>query len=298
MVLIGALVGGFYAVFYPDTRANGTLESGGRLREYLLHVPEGHDPTLPVPLVVSLHGAMQWPGAQMETSGWNDVADRHGFLVVYPSGLNMRGKGTGMSPKVWFMEPDAIMTADLDFIAALIDTVAARYAVDSTRVYLSGFSNGGGMAFGVSCRMPERFAAVGTVAAAQIWSWDDCGDSTPVPMVAFHGTADRLVPYGGAGPSALAPGGFPSVSSWVEGWAQRNRCAPEPSESPIDTDVTRIEYGDCDADAPVVLYRLEGVGHQWPGGTPFPTWLTGPTTDAMNVSEVMWAFFSGYPTRP
>lgn len=172
--------------FYFLNRTNGTIVSSGQRREYLLYVPRSYDRAKPTPLVISMHALALWPAAQMETSQWNKVADEHGFIVVYPS-------GTGVLPKMWRMKPEADLMAGVRFISELIDTLKSAFNIDPTRIYANGFSNGGGMAFVLSCTLSERIAAVGTVGAAQVLPWSWCADTRPVPMVAFHGTADRIV---------------------------------------------------------------------------------------------------------
>jgi polyhydroxybutyrate depolymerase len=290
VVLVLIAVVSFYASFYALSRANGTIVSSGQKREYLLYVPRSYDRAKPTPLVISMHAAALWPAAQMETSQWNKVADEHGFIVVYPSGTTLRGGGTGVLPKVWLLRPDADLLANVRFISELIDTLEAAYNIDPTRIYANGFSNGGAMAFALSCRLSHRIAAVGTVSAAQDqrpWSW--CADSRPVPLINFHGTAD-LVPYNG-GMVWASPRPFPSVSTWTANWARRNRCAPNPIESVVAADVTRLEYTNCADDAAVVLYTVQGGGHSWPGGKPMPEWLVGPTSRSIDATRQMWAFF-------
>src|SRR5882672_8882472 len=194
----------FYASFYTLNRTNGTIVSSGQKREYLLYVSRSYDRTKPTPLVISMHAAALWPATQMETSQWNKVADEHGLIVVYPSGTTLRGGGTGVLPKVWLLRPEANLVANVRFISELIDTLEAAYNIDRTRIYVNGFSNGGAMAFALSCTLSHRIAAVGTVSAAQDqrpWSW--CADSRPVPLINFHGTAD-LVPYNGGKCQRLA----------------------------------------------------------------------------------------------
>ena len=293
--VVSLLIAGvsFYASFYALNRTSGTIVSSGQKREYLLYVPRSCDRTKPTPLVISMHAAALWPATQMETSQWNKVADEHGFIVVYPSGTTLRGGGTGVLPKVWLRRPE-----DVRFISDLIDTLEAAYNIDPTRIYANGFSNGGAMAFALSCTLSHRIAAVGTVAGAQDqlpWSW--CADSRPVPMITFHGTADRLVPYNG-GPGALfgiriGPP-FPHVPTWAANWARRNRCGPNPIESVVAADVTRLEYPNCADDAAVVLYTLGGGGHSWPGGKPLPEWMVGPTSRGIDATSQMWAFFREY----
>ncbi len=280
----------FYGSFYTLNRTNGTIVSSGQKREYLLYVSRSYDRTKPTPLVISMHAAALWPATQMETSQWNKVADEHGLIVVYPSGTTLRGGGTGVLPKVWLLRPEANLVANVRFISELIDTLEAAYNIDPTRIYANGYSNGGAMAFALSCRLSHRIAAVGTVSAAQDqrpWSW--CADSRPVPLINFHGTAD-LVPYNG-GKVWASPRPFPSVSTWTANWARRNRCAPNPIESAVAADVTRLEYTNCANDAAVVLYTIRGGGHTWPGGKPMPEWMLGRTSRSIDASSLMWAFF-------
>jgi polyhydroxybutyrate depolymerase len=288
----------FYALisFHALNRTNGTIVSSGQKREYLLYVPRSYDRAKPTPLVISLHAAALWPATQMETTQWNKVADEHGFIVVYPSGTTLRGGGTGVLPKLWLLRPEADLLANVRFISELIDTLGAAYNIDTTRIYANGFSNGGAMTFALSCRLSHRIAAVGTVSAAQDqqpWSW--CADSRPMPLINFHGTAD-LVPYNG-GRVWASPKPFPSVRTWTADWARRNRCGPNPLDSVVAADVTRTEYTNCADDADVVLYTIQGGGHQWPGGKPLPKWLVGPTTSSIDATSLMWAFFREHPLR-
>src|SRR5450759_226102 len=244
--------------FYALNRTNGTIVSSGEKREYLLYVPKSYDRAKPTPLVISMHAAALWPATQREASQWNKVADEHGFIVVYPSGTTLSGGGTGVLPfRVWLLRPEADASANVRFISELIDTLEAAYNIDPTRIYANGFSNGGAMAFALSCRLSHRIAAVGTVSAAQDqrpWSW--CADSRPVPLINFHGTAD-LVPYNG-GKVWASPRPFPNVLTWTANWARRNRGGPNPVESVVAADVTRLEYTNCADDAAVVLYTIRG----------------------------------------
>jgi polyhydroxybutyrate depolymerase len=277
--------------FEARNRSNGSLVSSGLEREYLLHVPESYDATKPVPLVISMHGGAGWPAMQRETSRWNALADSQRFIAVYPSGTSGRG------PRAWRMSPSGL-ARDVRFISDLIDTLQAAYNIDPTRIYADGLSNGGGMAFVLSCALSGRIAAVGMVASAQLLPFDWCTDRRAVPMIAFHGTADRSVPYHG-GKSWVAPTAFPDMPTWTADWARRNRCRAEPVESAVAGDVTRLEYSSCADDATVVLYTVIGGGHSWPGGGPLPAWLAGSTNRSIDATSLMWAFFSDHrlPTR-
>lgn len=115
------------------------------------------------------------------------------------------------------------------FISDLIDKLEAEYNIDPTRIYADGISNGGGMAFALSCRLSDRIAAVGAVAAAQTLPWNECGDPKPVPTVAFHGTADPFAPYqGGKSRDPFNQVMFPAIPDWTARVARRNQCKGDP----------------------------------------------------------------------
>jgi len=274
--------------FYSANRDNGSFVSSGERREYLLHVPRSYDRSKPMPLVISMHGAGLWGAVQKEISQWNDLADEQRFIVVYPSGLG------GQGVRIWRAQPGPELTKDVRFISELIDTLKASYNIDSTRIYANGLSNGGGMAFVLSCTLSNRIAAVGMVAAAQTLPWTWCKDQRAVPMIAFHGTADRQVPYNG-GSAWISPRPFPNVPRWAANWARRNRCGANPIESAVAADVARRAYTNCADDADVVLYTIQGGGHTWPGGGPLPEWFVGTTTRSIDATRLMWTFFGDHP---
>jgi polyhydroxybutyrate depolymerase len=291
LALPAAMAVGEAAAFHLRNRNNGALTSSGESREYLLYVPKSYDPARPTSLVISMHGAGMWPAAQRDVSQWNAVADQYGFLVVYPSGARRLG------PRVWRTENDPEGRADVRFLADLIDRLTAGYNIDPRRIYADGLSNGGGMAFVLSCTLSDRIAAVGLVASAQLLPWSGCTDPRPVPMIAFHGTDDRFAPYLG-GTSWVAPAAsvaFPAIPTFAASWARRNRCHAAPVESMVAPDVTRREYTGCSNDATVSLYTIHEGGHTWPGGDALPAWFAGRTSAGVNASREEWAFFQAHP---
>jgi len=272
--------------FNVANRDNGRMTSSGEEREYLVYVPKSFDRGRRTPLVISMHGGGMWGAAQRDISQWNRVADEHGFIVVYPSGI-----GPLSRHRAWRASGGAGSMKDVRFISDLIDTLTAEYNIDPARIYADGLSNGGGMAAVLSCLLSDRIAAVGLVASAQFMPWASCPDHRPVPTIAFHGTADRQAWYGG-GTSWVARGMvFPPIEAWMAAWAQRNRCGPNPKDSMVRAEVRRREYTECAEAAPVVLYTIFGGGHTWPGGGPLPEWFAGPTSTSIDASREMWAFF-------
>ncbi len=274
-------------------RTNGKIISSGRTRKFLIYVPESYDPEMPTPLVFSIHGFVQWPNHQRAMTGWNDLADEYGFLVVYP-------QGTGF-PLRWNASPiygdTKSMDEELQFFADLIDHLERTYNIDPSRVYANGMSNGAGMTDLLACELSDRFAGVGGVAGAYLFPQEDCHPSRPVPVIAFHGVDDPVVPYLG-GPSPRDDRlFFPAVEDWAKNWALMNSCDNSPEKIQITEDIMRMTYSVCEGEAPVIFYRVEGAGHTWPGGEKLPVWITGPTNRDINASALMWEFFSEYPAE-
>ena len=279
---IVALVEG--VIFYAENRGSGVINVGGEPRGYVLHIPPGHDRAQPTPLVISLHGGALWGAAQRDISRWNDLADREGFIVAYPSGAGHA------SPRFWGARLGQRQRQDVEFLTQLIDTLIARHNVDPDRVYVNGLSNGGGMTFALSCAAADRLAAVGIVGGALFDPWGTCIGAPPVPVVVFHGTGDSTAPYEG-GTSWVARWPFPNIPYWVGRWAERNGCEAAPRDSALSATVTRRDYSACAGGADVVLYTLHGDGHVWPGGGTLPRWLVGTDGRSLDATKVMWEFF-------
>ena len=289
MICLPVVVAGIEAArYFAVNRSTGTIVSSGVTREYTLHVPPGYDANRPTPLVITIHGGSLWPAVQEAFSQWDRVADREGFIVLYPSGR------TGDGPRHFDAE-------DVTYIADLIDSVQRTHNIDRNRIYANGLSNGGGLSSLLSCTMPDRIAAVGLVAAAHLFPSSLCRDLRPVPMIAFHGTADGAAPYeGGKSPmSWILSMQFPSIPMVTTAWAKRNQCAPTPVESRVAPDVTRLEYSQCLSNAPAILYTIHGGGHTWPGGDAAyaPEWFVGTTTQSIDASRLMWDFFKDHPLQ-
>jgi polyhydroxybutyrate depolymerase len=285
-----------------------TTTSGGVERSYVRHVPAAHDGTSPVPVVVDFHGYSEGAAVHVQMSGLGAYGDEQGFVTITPQGL-------GAVPR-W---DTALGSADVAFFGDLLDEVARTLCVDTHRVFVTGLSNGAFMTSAIACAYADRVAAVAPVAG--IREIEGCEPARPVPVVAFHGTDDGFVTYdGGLGEDALdlpAPDGSgrtlrelreageippsgargPSVPEITTAWARRNGCEDtEPAERRAAADVTVLTW-DCPPGAEVLLYRVEGGGHSWPGSE-FSRRIesvVGPTTFSISANEEMWAFFEAHP---
>ena len=308
LVLVVAVVAGTYWMVgsavrcvFPEQSAveagwaARTLVSGGQERCYYVYAPPGYDPDQPPPVVFSFHGFLSNPESQALISGWHKLAEQEGFLVAYPQGQKF--------PQRWD-SGDSWGDSDVDdveFFRDMLDDLSSVAAVDHSRVYVNGFSNGGGMTVRLGCEVADLMAAMGTVAAAVV-SMEDCGPGRPVPLMAFHGTTDPLVPYEGdemqgwllrwAAGVTNAPTYFVGAEDWVATWEEGNGCDPTPEIILPQGDASGKRYADCDEEAGVILYTIDGGGHAWPGGWPIP--FVGKTSKDIDATEELWQFFQGY----
>ena len=276
--------------FLLSDKTSDSLQSSGENRKYLLYVPETYNPATATPLVISIHGFAEWPAHQMQISRWNKLADEYGFIVVYPSGTGFPKRWRAHGPVAEADDP----MLDVTFISELIDTLEQQYNIDKTRIYANGLSNGGGMSFLLACKLSDRIAAIGGVSGAYLLPWEECQPARPVPLVAFHGTSDPIVPYEG-GPSASFDIPFPALPEWIERYAERNGCASDPEQIAWHGAVSGIQYSRCDQNAEVLFFTIQGGGHSWPGGEPLPEFIVGQTTQDIDATAVMWQFFQQHP---
>lgn len=268
---------GFPEAAYPfASAACGSATTVGNFietidgRSYRLHVPIGYDPNVPAALMVNFHGYGRTAAEQEQYSGLAPIADREGFVLVTPEGSG--------SPQGWnivgIYNEDGV--DDVAFTSALVQQVQGEFCIDSARIYAIGISNGAEMASQVACDLPQTFAAVAAVAGVI-----DQGCTTPVPVVAFHGTADENVPFDWA-PGAVAD------------WATTNGCSQAEQTTSVSKHVDLVVYQGCTSAADVAFYVIDGGGHTWPGADDDAGGV-GPTTHEISASEIAWQFFQAHP---
>jgi polyhydroxybutyrate depolymerase len=262
-----------------------SLMVGTQERKYILYVPAQYDGTTPYPVVFSYHGFASDAQEQMLMTDFNTLADAHHFIAVYPQGL---GQPPRWSNGTSIFSP-LDNTQDVEFFVALLDALETAWCIDSQRVYVNGFSAGGGMAYRLGCELADRITAIGTVAGAYAEIPNGCNPSRPLPVITLHGKADPVVAYNGVGII------LPNIPQWVETWQTRNNCQTQ-SDLPTQGAVTGVLYSDCDAGVNVAFYTIEDGGHTW-AGTTFrqPSHGAGnKVSQDINASQAMWQFFVQY----
>jgi polyhydroxybutyrate depolymerase len=281
---------------------DGQLTVGGKSRTFSLHIPDAPPPQGGFPVVLAFHGGGGQGANMRRLTGFDAVADRRGFIVVYPDGIDKHwndGRSTIRNPQ-----------DDIGFVNALLDHLQATAPVDRSRVFATGASNGALFAERLGCDLAARIGAIAPVAGtlpADIAP--ACKPARPVAVLQIDGTADPIMPYDGgkvADFGGRGEGGVVlSVAATAAVWANRNGCKASATEIPLrpiaPLDPTRIvqqTFGGCAVAAPVKVLSVQGGGHTWPGGSQRrPVMLVGRTSRQTDASEAIADFFLGLPRR-
>ena len=274
------------------TNGPQTVRFGGLDRRYVVHRPPGLTPG--GPLVVVLHGGLGGAEQAESAYGWNDVADRESFTVVYPEGTDV-AIGHAWNAGSCCGPPAAGGVDDVGFVTAVIDGFVAARVADPRRIYATGISNGAMLAYRLACEQGGRFAAIGPVSGTIT---STCPTPPPVPVLHIHGLADGNVPFGG---SASTKGtNIGTVRTAVPEVMRRFRAAAAcPAPTVTTTGPVTRSSAACPGGVDVVLIAIDGAGHQWPGSTvePSPAALrlgVDPPSKVLNATNVLWDFFRAH----
>lgn len=280
-----------------------SLRFGERKRRYLLHIPKSYDTNKPTPVVLVFHGGGGNPDGMVRLAGMNSKSDQAGFLVVYPFGtgrledslLTFNGGeccGYAMQNQV----------DDVGFTRALLDDLASVVNVDADRVFATGLSNGGIVSHYLASELSDRIAAIAPVGGPLMM--EAPRNKRPVPVMHFHGTQDEFAPYaGGYGKGFLGRReitNFRSVEHTIQSWIKANGCSNEPQVVPFPDKaddgmkVIRHTWSGGKNGSEVVLIKIEGGGHTWPGQKPIMARL-GESTMDVSANDLMWEFFQRHP---
>jgi polyhydroxybutyrate depolymerase len=265
-----------------------SLLSSGTTRLYSLHVPTGYRNTRQYPLVLNFHGHDSNALQQEGRSDFSRLADKDGIIVAYPQGVVGPDHRTG-----WDTGPARNpQSNDLRFVSDLLNYLQSTLCIDPTRIYATGFSNGGGMTNELACKMADRIAAFAPVSGAYPPLPGGCDPTRPVPILEIHGTTDRVVPYNG---SPIK--GYPPIQQWLQSWVQHDGCKVGPTIFTNTDELTGERWTGCRDNATIVHYAIHAMGHTWP--IAYRTILhKGQHVTAFDATTTIWAFFQDYTLPP
>ena len=267
----------------PVGSTSQSLTVDAATRTYRVYRPA--EVASPAPLVVFLHGGFGSGDQAEKAYHWDQQADAGHFVVVYPDGLDRAWNTDGGCCGT----PSRSGVDDIAFVTAVVRTVEQSMPIDASRVYATGISNGGIMAYTLACRT-TLFAAIGPDSATEL---ADCPDPAPTSVIHVHGTADQTIRYEGGVGDGVAHVDGPPVPTVNAHWRQVDSCAaPEVTTSGSVT----TSIATCPSGRAVELITIDGAGHQWPGATPNRVAErllgTDPPSQALDATSVIWDFFS------
>lgn len=236
-------------------------------RSYLVYKPPGV--TAAAPLVLVLHGLSGTAEYTESTFGWDPIANANKFIVAYPTGIG----GSWNTGAGCCGQASADNIDDIGFLTSVVSDVSAKIPIAHNRVYVTGMSNGGLMAYALACNT-DTFAAIGAVSATQVGA---CNPPRPPSVIALHGVNDFIIRYDG-GPGLGFAGGMP-IPGVDAFWRQANSCGAPTTHN---DGAVATSSASCTGSRSVELVTITGGGqdgHVWP---PY-------------ASQLIWDFFAAHP---
>ena len=260
-----------------DLSQHETFEYGEVTRHYLIHTPSN----LPAdaPLLFMLHSYMGSAEETQSATNLNQIADKHGFVVVYPQGVVDIVGSTHWNAKFTLS-----LTDDIGFLSNLASSIQQEYNLDPSRTYVAGISNGGFMSYVLAMEAPDVFhgaaSIIGTMSGAS-WASREAGSS--FPLLQISGVDDEVVPIDGSLDTIGGAGGAPAMDVIIEYWGDRNQCLKAVA---IKTNefTALMKHQDCEDGNDIWYYKIENFGHELPDAN---------NSAGFDVAEAIWDFFSG-----
>ncbi|MFA8440147.1 LPXTG cell wall anchor domain-containing protein [Pueribacillus sp. YX66] len=274
------------------------LEVDGLKRTFDYYVPSSYQENKSVPLLLSFHGAGSSGAGQMYLSRFDEVAEREGFIAVFPDSSIMKD-GEVLSPeddssfdpdssidKSWKIIHDRV--DDVAFTDAILNYLEDNYNIDTNRVYATGMSSGALFSSHLAVMLPDRIAGIGLVTGQMTTDTASITAERPKTVVMVMGEDDPIY--------KARPAIFLSNEETIKYWLNTNRITTEPQVSYLPqiaendpTKIRRTVYRGGKDNTEVIYYLVEGGGHTWPGGPQYlPPERIGLTSQHMNASEVIW----------
>jgi len=272
---------------------SSSIVHGGLTRLYRVHVPSAYSPSKPMPLVLSFHGGGGNMDFQADDTYYGQISksDQAGYVVVFPNGFSRLKSGKFAT---WNAGNCCAAARDNDiddvgFVRELIKSLKGRLNIDANRIFASGMSNGGMMAYRLACEMPDVFKAIASVAGTD--NTKTCTPKAPISILHIHARNDeRELFEGGAGYPSSRVTSYVSVPDSIAKWVRLNGCSAVPKRIFETPGAYCDAYSACRGDVEVRLCVTETGGHSWPGGRKIRG--DAPTSTALSATDVIAEFFT------
>jgi polyhydroxybutyrate depolymerase len=296
------------AEFSPGLHAGWMLELGGNNitynRTYEYYIPSSYDGSEEVPLLFSFHGLGSNGDDQRDLTRFDELAEQEGFIAVFPNAtvLDAEDYPEAQLPPLpgaeiqWNLGAGSLQyyagIDDVGFAADMVDWFETNYNIDASRIYSTGMSDGALFSYLLAFNLTGTFAAIAPVCAPMPWGFGNLTTS-PITVILTHGTADPILSYygyGGSGGNVTY-----SVDDTIAYWCGVDSISTEPVETvwgPTSRDSTvvhRYVYSGGTDGTQVILFKVEGGGHTWPGGLLYSAYV-GAVTTHIDGSAQIWKY--------
>lgn len=280
----------------PDTafRHSSAITVDGLSRSYVVNLPPNYYQAGDFSLVIAMHGGGGWAEQFEKSSKLTEKANAAQFVVVYPNGV----KGDGLlKAQTWNAGGCCDYAVqhninDVKFISQLIDKLVTDYKINPKKVYATGHSNGGMMAYRLACELSDKIAAIAPNSSTMVVT-KPCNASRAVPVLHMHSRLDSNVPYTGGVGTGFSNHYNPPLDSVLNVWSLKNTCITKAQVLVNNSQYTFTKWSDCNGNTSIQYYLTKDGGHAWPGGT--PGGLVGDTpSTSINANDLLWAFFQQY----
>ena len=265
----------------PETNVETGLSSQSMMydnenREYLIYIPQNYNNNnSPMPILFAFHGFGGYNQYFINTADFRSLADQFNFIVVYPQGL-ICGDGT-----TWNTNPpggdNKCSQDDIGFFSALLSEISGNYNIDSSKVFLTGYSNGADFSYSMACYQSSLVTAIAPVSGLMpmVDASSECQPSHATSVMIFNGTIDYSRPYNGI------DGYMMGVDQTVAYWSQYNNTDSSPQTN-IVGDIENYTYLNGDNNTSVDLFKIVNGDHYW----------FNLSYNGNSMEELMWNFFS------
>ncbi|VAV84073.1 hypothetical protein MNBD_DELTA01-713 [hydrothermal vent metagenome] len=266
-------------------------------RKYYLHLPKGRTDTQPIPLIIAFHSGHGGGIRLSVQSGFDELADKEGFAVVYPDSVDQWNDGRAKASSM----------RDIKLTKALIKKLVKENNIDPKRIYATGVLNGGIFTLRLACDMADDFAGFAPLLGSMPEDYvDSCRPSRRVPLMLVSATGNRMVPWKGGsvpfGGSFTSGGNVIAIDKTIQFWQEHNDCSPAAFTEllpDIDkNDGTRVEvarYKNCYKGSALTHVIVKNGGSIWPGSREksgrMRTTMIGLTSYDIDATAMIWEFF-------
>jgi polyhydroxybutyrate depolymerase len=288
------------------TNCYNITSSYNRTFEY--YIPSGYTGSEEVPLLFSFHGLGSNGDEQRDLTRFDELAEQEGFIAVFPysTALDPDDYPEAELPplpgaeKQWNLGAGSLQyyagIDDVSFVSDMVGWFDDYYEINTGEIYSTGMSDGALFSYLLAFSLPGTFAAIAPVCGPMPWGFVALNLTAPATtVIEIHGTTDPILSYYGYG--GMGGNVTLSVDETIAYWCGTDDISTAPVETVwgttiLDqTSVYRYVYSGGTGETQVILIKVDGGGHTWPGGKQYAdVTAVGRVTTHVDGSAQIWKY--------